>query len=189
MNHPRQAIRQAFCAALAGRTVAQGRIWANRPSPLSQGASSPGGLRELPAVLVYTRDERADVFDESPRRYRRRCDVVAECAIQVAPGTAIDDDLDAFAQQVETAVLADDTLGGVAHDTQLTSTTMTIVDTGAQLIGAVVLTFEVEYFTHAPTPDTPVPDALSTLETQYSLDGEQPDPRDRATTLLTDMDQ
>jgi hypothetical protein len=188
MNHPRQRIRQAFQAALDGRTVAGGRIWTNRPSPLSQGPSALGGLRELPAVLVYTRDERAQVFDESPRRYRRHAELMAECALEVGADTAIDDDLDAFAQQVETAILADDTLGGIANDTQLTGTTMAIVDAGARLIGAVVLSFQVEYFTHAPTPDAPALADLTTLETQYSLDGAQDDPRDRASTVLTGLD-
>jgi hypothetical protein len=83
----------------------------------------------------------------------------------------------------------DDTLGGAANDTRLTGTTMTIADAGAKLIGAVILTFDVEYFTYAVDPAATALDDLSTIDTQYSLGGEQTDADDRARTLLENLEQ
>lgn len=189
MKHPRQAIREAIKAALVNRTPAAGRVMTNRRTPLSQSPSAMGDDKELPAILIFTRDESSVIFDESPRRYRRTATVEVEAALEISPTTALDDDLDTFALQIETLMLLDDMLSGAANDTRLTGTGMTIADTGAKLIGAVILTFEVEYFTYAVDETARPLDHLSTIDAQYSLTGEQPNPDDRAQTHLEHLDQ
>lgn len=188
MSHPRTEIRAAVKAALVGQTVAGARVFTNRPNPLSQDPTAlTGADRDLPAILIYTRSEASEIFDESPRRYRNRAEVVVEAVLEVGPTTQIDDDLDALALRIENLVLVDDTLGGKASDVELVSTSMTIADGGAKLLGAVIMTFEVEHFSYPVTAGELALDDLATLETQYSLDGEQPDPRDRAKTLAEDL--
>ncbi|MDI9240740.1 hypothetical protein QLQ15_17695 [Lysobacter sp. LF1] len=161
------------------------RVWANRPNPLSQEPTAlADDYQELPAILIYTRSERSEIFDESPRRYRRRVELVIEAAQDLRDLNSLDDELDAFGLSVEQRVLLDETLGGIANDTEMNGSTLTISDAGDRLIGAVVLTFTVEYFTHAPDPDVFEADDLTEIATDYSLANEQPDPRDRARTRL-----
>lgn len=187
--NPRQPIREAAAAALVGKTRAGARVESNRPNPLSQRPSADGGTQELPAVIVYTRSTQSRIFDESPRRYRHEAELVVEAVLELAAGQEIDDELDAFEQEVVDALLLDDTLGGTADDLQLTGSTTTIDGAGAKLLGAVIITFQAIYYSYAPAEGTQTLDDLITVHTEHSLGGAQDDPRDRATTDIEGLDQ
>jgi hypothetical protein len=131
--NPRQGIREAAAAALKDRTRAQARAFSNRPNALSQTPSTlPGDARELPAIIIYTRSTRSEVFDESPRRYRHVAEMVAECADEIVAGQEIDDQLDTFEEEALDALLLDDMLGGTADDLQWSGSTMTAQGDGAR---------------------------------------------------------
>ena len=190
MTHPRAEIREAAKAALVGKTIAGARVESSRPNPRAQRASARGGKEELPAIIIYTRNTRSEVFDESPRRYRHRAELVVEGALEVTGEMAdIDDELDAFEQAITDALLADDTLGGKADDLVLTGATMTIADPGAKLLGAVIITVEATYFTYSPSEGSQTLDDLATVHTEHSLSGEQTDSADRAITDIEGLDQ
>lgn len=189
-DHTRKLIRDAAKAALVvANTRAGTRVESNRPNPLSQRPSPDGGnAQELPALLVYTRSTKSEVFDESPRRYRNRAELVVEGVLEIQAGQEIDDELDAFELEITNAMLRDETLGGLANDlTQQSSSTGTD-DTGAKLLGAVIITFEAEYFSYAPAEGTQTLDDLVRIHTEHSLGGLQADARDRATTDIEGLD-
>ena len=188
VKHPRRLIREAVAAALVDKTRAGPRVFSNRPNALSQAPSAlPGDTREFPAIIVYTRSTRSEVFDESPRRYRHEAELFVECADEILPGDEIDDQLDQFEQEVSDALLLDDTLGGTADDLRFTGSTMAVRADGAQLLGACVLSFNAIYFTYAPAEGAQALDSLRHVHVEYSLDGGQDDPRDRAKTDIADL--
>jgi hypothetical protein len=185
---PRQLLREAAATALQAKTRAATRIYCGRPNPFSHRPHADGGGENLPAIVVYTRSTRSQVFDESPRRYRHEVELAVECSLAIEEGQDIDDSLDAFEQEVLNVLLLDDTLGGTVDDLQLTRSTNTIDGEGEQLLGAVILTFEATLLTNAPVDGTQVLDDLRTVRTEYSLDGNQDDPRDRAITNIEGLD-
>lgn len=141
MPHPRQVIRHAVVAQLVGKTAAGTRVFPARRIPFQR--------VELPALAVYVPTESVDVQSRAtaPRELDRRAQVVVEAMAQQAGD--VDDVLDEIAFQVENALHADWTLGGVASDLLLTATETEVLDDGKQLIGVVRLEFEVRYYSEA----------------------------------------
>ena len=185
MSSARKQIRAAIKAALMNKTSAADRVFSNRTDPLLDKATDiEGGTAEFPLLLVIVTDEDSELLDESPRRYRRTAKVKVEGTTNV--GDNSDDALDDFADEIEAAMLADDSLGGLANDIRMTGTRMVLADSGRKVIGGVTLSFDVEFITDAPS--CPV-DEFATLDTQYSLDGKQADPADRAETLIEGLNQ
>lgn len=183
MSHQRKKIRQAIAALLLNNTPAGDRVWTNRPNPLSQRPSQQSASSQLPAILIYTRIEDSDVFNEAPRQFLRTVEVVVEIA--EAMNDAIDDTLDDYAETVERLILLDDSLGQdpdfpndpeerVASETRLVRSQMTIADGGEIPIGAAILTFEVDYHTYHPGEGQPDDlDDFLTADIRYNQKGEQ----------------
>lgn len=184
----RKLIRKAAMGMLVGKTVAGTNVASSRPNPLSQRPSAHGGKEELPAIIIYTRSTKSEVFDESPRRYRHEAELVVECACEIKADEELDDQLDDFEQEVVDALLADDSLGGLTDDLLLTGSTNTIADAGEKLLGAVIITFQAVYFTDLPESIIDNLPPLRTVHTEYSLDDAQDDTRDRAKTHLEGLD-
>ncbi|WP_055135563.1 hypothetical protein [Pseudomonas corrugata] len=182
MAHPRELIRKAAVAALLGATNAGASVYASRVAPLI----SNGWQSELPAIIVYTMDEAGEIFNQAPREYRRRVELVVE--IHAEGNEALDDTLDTLARQVERLLLRDDTLGDTANDLRYVRSRMVLLDQSEHLTGACRLIFEAEYFDRHPDDD--FNDSLpnfNTLNTEYSLGNAQPDPADRAKTIIEDL--
>ncbi|MFK0090964.1 hypothetical protein ACIQUS_27235 [Pseudomonas sp. NPDC090755] len=182
MAHPRELIRKQAVAVLLGATDAGASVYASRVAPLI----SNGWQSELPAIIVYTMDEAGEIFNQAPREYRRRVELVVE--IHAEGNGALDDTLDTLARQVERLLLMDDTLGGTANDLQYVRSRMVLLDQSAHLTGACRLIFEAEYFDRHPDDlfNQSLPD-LNTVTTDYSLGNAQPDPADRAQTIIEDL--
>lgn len=83
----RNAIRKAVQAALKGRTSAGDSVF------VSQVGSSDAG--DLPKILISTVNESVEVFDLSPKRYKRSVDILVECLVD-------GDDEDDMSQRAET---------------------------------------------------------------------------------------
>lgn len=188
MSSARKAIRAAMVAALTGKTSAGDRVFGNRTDPVMDRATDlDNGHETFPLLLVFSRSERSEVFDESPRRYRRTLELLVEGTTNV--GDASDDALDDLAEEIEIAALVDDQLGGLVNDVRLTNTSMVLADSGRKVIGGVTLTLEVDYFTTAPDPTALGLDDLDIMDTQYSLGGAQDDARDRAQTIIEGLSE
>lgn len=182
MAHPRELIRKQAVAVLMGATSAAASVYASRVAPLI----SNGWQSELPAIIVYTMDETSEIFNQAPREYRRRVELVVE--IHAEGNEALDDTLDTLARQVERLLLMDDTLGDTVNDLQYVRSRMVLLDQSEHLTGACRLIFEAEYFDRHPDDlfNQSLPD-LNTVATEYSLGNAQPDSADRAKTIIEDL--
>lgn len=184
----RRLLRDAAKAALLGQTIAGARIDSGRPNPLSQAPSAREAQTELPRIILYTKQTRSEVFDESPRRYKHEVELTVEATLAVGPSGSVDDALDGFEQQIVAALLLDDTLGGTVNDLKLTGSTNVIDDEGDRMLAAALITFSAEVFMFAPLPETQQLPDLNVIVTQYNVTGDQPEP-DRAVTQLEGLSE
>lgn len=156
--HYRRVIREALQAQLvAAATMAGANVFTGRARPILEILRKKQGV-----VSIYTGDESAARSPDG-HQYERSLTVSVELAI--GGGDDLDDVLDAFALQIETAINANPTLGNVlSSDLALTSTVSEISAAGQQLIGAVRLDYDATYFTDAAEVDLfpafPVPDGF-----------------------------
>lgn len=140
--HPRKQIRDAIVTALLTKTGAGTRVYPNRVRPWR--------AKNLPAIGVYTKSEEANHHDSAPRAYERRALVVVE--IVADADDHLDDVLDLQALLVETILLADPTMGGVADDLVLSDSSLDFLEKGDTLQGCCAITFEATYWTEQPEP-------------------------------------
>ena len=182
MAHARKLIRAAAVAKLLNQTNAGAKVYPNRVKPFT----SNGWTSQLPAIVVYTLDEQADIYNAAPREYVRNVQLIVE--IQASADESLDDVLDDIAEQVERLILRDDTLSGTVNDLLLVRSRMALRDEGETLIGACMIQFDAQYMDRRPDDqfNATLPD-LNEVETQYSLSNAQPDPADRAKTLIEDL--
>lgn len=174
MAHPRKDIRDAIVATLKGTadprpTSAGARIYGNRMEPLKQ-------RETMPVVVVYALREQVDPsWDQTPRQLKRILSVAVEAAAEASGvvGGNLDDALDALALEVEVAMDRDDSLGGKAAKSILTSTEIEFPTDGERVLGAVRLVYEVTYYTDAPNEDDIERDAFLAAGVEYNQGGEQ----------------
>lgn len=172
MTHPRTAIRAAVQALLLNNTIAQDRVYTNRPNPITQQASARAGRTEFPAILIYTTSESSTISNVAPREYQRTVEIIVECGKEISAATELDEQLDDFAREVENLLLVDDTLGGTAADLRMTGQSMGIVDQGQKVLGVVAITLEADYYEFFPGENLPAaPGDLVTVHTEYDMDG------------------
>ena len=154
MKHPRTLIREAVAAQLSANLqkvdprITASRISIHRSTPLFAG--------KLPAILIYTRDER---IEEQPNadpglRYRK-----LELSVEIiASGDAAAEEADVLAHAVEAILDADETLGLLVEGTRLTRTEVDQGGEGDTPVLAARLSFEVSYWTRpVETPEGELP--------------------------------
>lgn len=147
MAHLRKQIREYFGTQLTGLTTTGSNVFQSRVYPMQ--------AAKLPALLIYTTSESSSETAFSNRRTQdRRVSVDVEGFVRAIAN--FDDKLDLIAEEVETALLDDPTLGGLAINTELTSTEAQYSGEGEQPVGTIRLTFEVQYRTATGTPGTAV---------------------------------
>ncbi len=149
MTHARQQIRTLVASTtltgLAGLT-GSGTIYRSRTQPVTL----------FPSIAVYNESERLD--DETQgavnvvKRYRRFYRFTIEIAVQVA--TDADNALDELCRQVETAMAADETMGGGVIATDLVTVAFARDLTGETPVHACRMTYQAEYRTTAADPET-----------------------------------
>lgn len=146
-NHVRTQIRDAAVDLLDGLTTTSTRCSGGRPG------SRPIQESELPCLLVYTNEEESEPVSgtQGTRRAHRAVQLVVH---GYAAGTGdIDATLDTIAKEVEAALAAAPTLGGLAKDVYLTGTVKESDPEAQQPTWAIVLTFTCEYSTREDIPD------------------------------------
>ena len=148
MSSQRMAIRQAIVNAIKDKTDAGAMVAANRILPVWQS--------ELPLIIVYTKDESATVYDETPLLYQRKLKIAIEIAAELADG--VDDELDTIADQVETVLKQDFNLGGLCRDVLYQQTEIEFFDDGKDPIAACRLTYEITYFSDGVADESALTD-------------------------------
>ena len=153
MKHPRTLIREAVAAQLSANSqkvdprITASRISIHRSTPLFAG--------KLPAILIYTRDER---IEEQPNadpglRYRK-----LELSVEIiASGDAAAEEADVLAQAVEATLDLDETLGLLVEGTRLTRTEVDQGGEGDTPVLAARLSFEVSYWTRPVVDEGELP--------------------------------
>jgi len=152
-KHPRSLIREAVKERLAAQLPAiDPRLTAAR---ISIHRSTPIFAGKLPAILIYTRDER---IDEPPNadlgvRFRK-----LELSIEIiASGAEAAEEADSLALAVEAILDADETLGQMVQDTRLTRTEVDQDGDGDTPLLAVRLSYDVGYWTGPAQDDGVLP--------------------------------
>ena len=147
MAHVRKNIRDSVVTAVTGLTTTGTNVYRTRVYPLASG--------KLPGLAVYTSSESS--INETvtiPRTKSRTLELVVEGYVS---GTAnLDNTLDTIAVEVEEALVADVTRGGLAKDTQLISTETELIGEGEKVAGLIRLTFEIMYSTRENDVETAV---------------------------------
>jgi hypothetical protein len=146
----RKTIRKKIIALLKDATAAEDRVYPN--------ASIPPWEKNLPVILVFNRNEDADLYATAPRELKRMVQFAVEIHAagpdesELLPPEvdSLSDILDDIAEQVEDVFNADDTLGGLADDSILSSTIFDYEGAGNQPIGAARLVYTVTYYRAAP---------------------------------------
>ena len=108
MSHVRKQLRDAYATALTGLTTTGSNVFKGRYYSLQSA--------KLPALCVYTGSEAAEInVMGSSRGSDRLVSVTIEGYVKSS--NVVEDTLDQIAVEVEEAIAADVTLGGIAKDT------------------------------------------------------------------------
>lgn len=144
MSHVRTQIRDAVVTLVSGLTATADRIVQHR-RPLPQD--------RLPALRVFVQEEAIERQTiHAPALLERTVAIRIE---GVASGEEYQDDLDQIALEVEGAIAADSTLGGLING----GMTPSAVDTsegndGDRPVGTLALTYQAQYLVNSDAPDT-----------------------------------
>lgn len=145
--HVREQIRVAAATTLNGLPTTGGRVYASRVSNWNSAS--------LPGLAIYTTAETAEpAAMGSGRPTARELELVIEAAAKAVAG--VDDILDRVAAEVEAALAADPTLGGLVKRLVLERTEIDLSGEGEEPVGLVRLTFQALYRTPAGDPETTV---------------------------------
>jgi hypothetical protein len=138
MAHVRQQIRDAIVTAVTGLTTTGSNVFRSRIYPLES--------IKLPGLCVYTRSETTE-FDtlSRPRSVMRDLEVAVEAYVKSTAN--YDNTLDNIAVQVEEALAADVTLGGLSKDMQVTAFEADFAGDGEQPVAIGRFTVAVRYRT------------------------------------------
>ena len=138
MAHVRKQIRDYFASALtSGVALVNRRVFPTRIFPLDGD--------NLPCLAVYAVSEVSGLQTMGQKTLTRDVSVSVEAYIKAR--NTFDDDIDAIAVQIEQAIAADTTLGGVAKDAVLASTEIEFSPEAERPVGVARLTFTVRYVT------------------------------------------
>lgn len=147
MAHVRRQIREYFGSHLTGLTTTGANVFESRIYPMQSA--------KLPAILIFTTSESSEEVAFSKKRVQERVlDVNVEGYVRAT--STLDDKLDLIASEVETVILDDPTLGGLAINTVLTGTEAEYSGDAEQPVGTIRLTFQVQYRTETGTPDSAI---------------------------------
>ena len=138
MSHVRQQIRDDIVSTLTGLTTTGSNVFRSRIFPLEE--------TNLPALCIYTKSETSE-YDTIglPRSVNRVLDVAVEAYVKGVSN--YDNTLDTIAVEVEEAIAADITLGGVAKDAKITAFEADFAGDGEQPVAVGRFTVTVEYRT------------------------------------------
>lgn len=147
MAHMRTQIRDAVITACTGLTTTGTKVFNHRIYPL--------GSNKLPGLCIYTQEESTIYQSISPpRSVMRTLTVVVESYVKAT--TDYDDTIDQIALEVEEALVADVTFGGLAKDTKILGFTSEVSGDGEQPACVGIMQVQVTYCTAENDPETSV---------------------------------
>lgn len=132
----RQQIREEVQAMLiAANTSAGANVYSNRVSAFWRS--------ELPSISIFMRDEEATPRDLANKSYVRKASLSFE--IHAEAVESLDEQLDKIADEIEAAIVADQSLGGTVLGSTLLSTEIELAGEATTPIGVLTLTYQITY--------------------------------------------
>jgi hypothetical protein len=166
MAHHRKLIRAAIVEKLKSKLPSPGdRVFPSRAAPIYKQSSR--------AILVYTKEEPAQVSIEAPREYERGLVVQLELVASSENEMLLDDVLDDFAEQVEAAIFEDETHGGLVSDTILGDTEIELLSEGEKPIGDLKVSLTMPY--HQELFSAAAPHAACAGDRRHDHPGHRPE--------------
>ena len=147
-DHLRKQLRDAFAAAVTGLTTTGSRVYTGRTSALAADAS--------PSLLIDMGAE--DIVPEGilagrQRTTQRTLEILARAAVKQNTGYL--DTLDTIALEVEHAIAANQSLGGLSKSVQLAAIDEPDLEGQAEKnIAVMALHFNVTYYATLAAPQT-----------------------------------
>lgn len=147
MAHVRKTIREYFGTNLTGLATTGSNVYESRVYTLQENT--------LPSLIVYTKSESSEpVVIGTDRLMSRELQVIVEGYCKLTAN--FDDLIDQISLEVEEAIAADRTLGGLAKDTYLESTEIDFTGEGDKPVGFVTLSYLTNYYVQETNPDIAV---------------------------------
>jgi hypothetical protein len=146
LTHVRQQLREAAARALVGLPVTQHRVFSGRAYPVNE--------TEIPCLCLATPNETSEIDSIGDPVLARTVQLMV---IGYDEGTEIEDRLDQIALEVERALAADVTLGGLALTCDLADTAKRVDGDAKKRKGEVTLTYQILYRTPRSAPQTATP--------------------------------
>lgn len=137
MSHKRTEIRQALVALLLNNTGATDRVFSNRVRAYDS--------KKFPAIAVFDESEAATVRDMAGRNYLRK--LLTKIEVVTEGKGNYDEIIDNLALEIETIVSANPKISGKAQGVIYQGTELTFEQSGAGIICAATLTYEITYLT------------------------------------------
>lgn len=143
MAHARKTVRDALTTAVTGLTTTGANVYQSRVYPIEAAG--------LPGLLVFAEADRVvDSTLNGNRTLYRQTTFVVEAHAKAT--SALDDTLDLICEEVEVALAADPTLGGVCTDLQIRDTELAYEPGGDQPHGTARMQWECAYFVKEQAP-------------------------------------
>lgn len=139
-DHIRKQIRDAIITTVTGLTTTGSRVHKSKVYP----------VQTFPALVVYMASEGVENSEAQTIGISRYLD--REVLLRVEAYCNNEDDAELVSQEVEVAMAADTTIGGLAKDCTLASTEFQYTEGDAILVVA-TLSYRVQYQTTLTAPD------------------------------------
>lgn len=159
-------VKAAIKKAIFSKTDAGKSVFVSRSIPTQHEEAEA-----QPVILIYSRGESIDRFEEAPKSYKRRVDIAIECIVTGDDGEDLDLKLEQLGEQVEDCMEIDETLGGVANFLELAGSDYTLDSNSQSPTGILLLSFVVELITYARSGEC-LPD-LEKVNTTYEIGAEE----------------
>jgi hypothetical protein len=143
-NHVRQQIRDALVVRLTGLATTGANVFKSRTYALEDS--------ELPCLLIANESDNSEsVSIGFPRLLKRDFLVSIKAVVKLADD--LDDALDNICKQVEQAICADPSLGGIAKDFLLVNTTFELNGDMEAMVGEATMLWQSQYYIKETAPD------------------------------------
>ena len=147
MAHVRQQIREAFAAAVTGLTTTGARVYASRIYEIPAAS--------LPALRITTDEESIAWVSVHPTATLER-DISITCEAVAQAVADLDDTLDTIIGEVEVAIAADTTLGGLCGACRLESIAIDLSADGEAPTGRAAMRFTCRTYTLSNAPSAAI---------------------------------
>lgn len=145
MKHVRQQIREALATVLNSQPLVGANVFINRTQPVTDSV--------LPCLIIAVENDESESASMSYPRLANHRLVISIRAFAHA-NSALDDALDAMCMNVEKALSANISLGGLTKDLQISSTSMALNSEAETNYGEAAMLWSAAYYIQETVPET-----------------------------------